>query len=390
MKKNYTLLTLLFTIISIAQIPANYYDSATGTGYTLKNQLHNIINNNTNSSSSSSNYGGLWDLYINETAFQDVYDDNDNSIYDVYSEIIGSQETYGNYPFTPGADQCGGTTPSNEGGCYNREHTLPQAVWGSGNYPMYSDAHFVIPTDNRVNGWRDNYPFGVVTTTITPVTASNATANNAGSTPCITTNGSKLGQNSNSGYAAGYTGVVFEPIDEFKGDIARALLYFGTRYQDQIPSWSYEMFNGTGDQVFTNTFLNILISWHNLDPVSSYEIAKNEAVYNFQGNANPFISHPEYVCEIWPTQCAALSTNSFALQNITVYPNPSTNGVFNIASNVDLTKISVYNINGQLIQQIENPSKVNNNYMVSNLPTGFYLLQLEANSAKETRKVIVN
>src|SRR5690606_38489722 len=98
----------------------------------------------------------------------------------------------------------------------------------------------------------------------------------------------------------------------------------------------------------------------------------------------------DYVCDIYPTQCAALSTNSFALQNITVYPNPSSNGTFSINSSIELTKISVYNVNGQLVKTFENPSRVNNAYQVSELATGFYFLQLEANSSKEIRKVIVN
>ncbi|MFN9958744.1 MAG: endonuclease, partial [bacterium] len=100
------------------------------------------------------------------------------------------------------------------------------------------------------------------------------------------------------GYTAGYVGTVFEPLDEFKGDIARCLLYFATRYEDQITSWNYTMFNGTSTQVFTNTFINILVTWNNLDPVSPYEIAKNNAVYTFQGNRNPFIDSVRYACYI--------------------------------------------------------------------------------------------
>ena len=167
-----------------------------------------------------------------------------------------------------------------------------------------------------------------------------------------------------------------------------ALLYFATRYQDQIPSWSYEMFNGTGDQVFTDTFLNILISWHLLDPVSSYETAKNNAVYNFQGNRNPYIDHPEYVCQIWSSQCAVLNTESFALNSISIYPNPSTNGTFTIESDTQLTKVTIYTINGQIAQEIKNPQGTT--FQVNNLAKGFYLVQLETELASTIQKVIVN
>lgn len=370
MKKNYTILFLLFTLLNLAQ-PANYYITATGSGYTLKTQLYNIINNNTNSSGTA-NYGDLWNLYTT-TAFRDNYYENDGSLLDVYSEIPNTPPDTAlndSYEYTSTGQQCGNY--SGEGDCYNREHVIPKSVFND-NYPMYSDAHFVLPTDGWVNNKRDTYAFGKV------------------SSPTYTSsNGSKLGSNLNSGYSAGYSGVVFEPIDEFKGDIARALLYFATRYQDQTASWTYTMFNGTSNQVFTNTFLNILISWHNLDPVSPYEIAKNDAVYNFQGNRNPYIDHPEYVCQIWPTQCATLNTNSFASNSISVYPNPSNTGNFTITSVEDLTRIAIYNINGQLIQEENNPSKISDNYEITGLASGFYFLELSNNSAKQIKKILVN
>jgi hypothetical protein len=151
------------------------------------------------------------------------------------------------------------------------------------------------------------------------------------------------------------------------------------------------MFNGTTDQVFTNTFLNIMLKWHNIDPVSQYEIAKNNAVYTFQGNRNPFIDHPEFVCRIWPTQCTALSSESFVLENaISIYPNPAINNEVTITSDVELKSIVLYNINGQIIQEIKNPTRVDNSYKVNNLSSGFYLVQLASENAVATKKVIVN
>ena len=391
MKKNFTLLAfLLCSVIGLAQIPAGYYSTATGSGYTLKTQLKNIIDNNTNSTGSA-NYGDMWTLFTT-SAFRDNYYENDGSLLDIYSEVpnISGNTTFNDsYSFTSSSQQCSSSTPSEEGVCYNREHTIPQSVFSSA-YPLYSDAHFVLPTDNRVNGWRDNYPFGQVVTT-TAVAATNPTVSNAANIPVYMKNQSRLGQNTNTGYTAGYSGVVYEPLDEFKGDIARAMLYFATRYEDQIPSWSYVMFNGTSNQVFTNTFLNIMLTWHNIDPVSSYEIAKNNAVYLFQGNRNPFIDNPAYVCQIYTAQCTALSSDSFAFESgISIYPNPAVNNEVTISSETELKSIVLYNINGQIIQEIKNPTRVDNSYKVNNLSSGFYLVQMASENAVATKKVIVN
>ncbi|NRA93464.1 MAG: endonuclease, partial [Psychroserpens sp.] len=193
------------------------------------------------------------------------------------------------YTYTPTTDECGNF--SSEGDCYNKEHIVPQSVFNS-QLPMYSDAHQLIPADGRVNGFRSNFPFGRVD--------DNELVNQSGITN-PTLNGSKLGDNLNSGYSAGYSATVFEPIDEFKGDIARIYFYFVTRYEDQIASFnSYDMFDGSSDKAIADPFLNILITWHLDDPVSQKEIDRNNNIYyNHQSNRNPFVDHPEFVLQIW-------------------------------------------------------------------------------------------
>ena len=364
MKKTATLLLLLFVSIAFAQIPPGYYATATGTGYTLKTQLYNIIKNNTNTTSHA-NYGDLWTLYT-QSAFRDHYYENDNSLMDVYSEKPAGADAY---QYTSTGSQCGNYTA--EGSCYNREHVMPQSVFGQDNYPMYSDAHYLLPTDGYVNNKRDNFPYGRVN-----------------SATYTSTNGSKLGQNMNSGYSAGYSGVVFEPIDEFKGDIARALLYFATRYETQVTGWSYTMFNGTSTQVYTDAFKNILLTWNDLDPVSPYEIAKNNAVYVFQNNRNPYIDHPEYVHTVWgPT----LATQDFDLfTSVSVYPNPANDHKINIESENTIEDIQLITINGQIMLEIKNPVLQNHTYTLENLPQGFYFVKLTANNQSTTKKIIVN
>lgn len=382
MKKIYTLLALLVVTLSFAQIPAGYYNTATGTGYALKTQLKTIITNGHidrgYGSGSTLPLDGLWLAY--ETTDRDMglgagYE-NDNSVIDMYSENPNGVDPY---VFTFRTEQCGSYT--NEGDCYNREHLVPQAYFDHYQVnPMKNDPHHVVPTDGKVNGIRDNFPFGRV----------NVASYTSG-------NGSKKGSNLDSGYSAGYTATVFEPLDAFKGDIARCLLYFATRYEDSMDNFysgatvqSKDMFDGSIDNVFSPTFLKILLTWHNQDPVSTKEINRNNAIYNFQGNRNPYIDHPEYVCQIWNATCL-LSTQTFDISaSISIYPNPSNDHKINIETETVLDEIQLTNINGQLMQQIKKPVFQNNTYTLENLPQGFYFLKLTSDNQSVTKKVIVN
>jgi endonuclease I len=265
MKTNLSFLALFLSVFAFAQIPSGYYNTATGSGNTLKTQLYNVIKGHTDQG-----YGGLWTTY--STSDRDKEYENDDSIIDIYSENPTGVDPY-NYTYA--TNQCG--TYSTEGDCYNREHIIPQSIFNSAS-PMVADAHFITPTDGKVNSQRSNYPHG-----------------NVSSPSWTSLNGSKLGTSA----VSGYTGTVFEPINEFKGDVARMYFYFATRYENTVSGYSYAMFNGTSNQVFTTAFLNMLKIWHNNDPVSPREIARNNAIYARQGNRNPYIDHPEYVNIIW-------------------------------------------------------------------------------------------
>ncbi len=276
-------LIVLFTLISstvLAQIPAGYYDNAAGLqGYALKTALHNIIDNH--------NDHGYDNLYIGyETTDTDNYFENDGTILDMYSENPTGSDPYN---YNHGSNQCGNY--SNEGDCYNREHLFPQGFFNEAS-PMRSDIHFVVPSDGKVNGMRSNYPFGEV-----------------GSASWTSLNGSKKGTCVSPGYSA----TVFEPIDEFKGDIARCLLYFATRYEGQLsgfePSNSNNPLDGSEDQAYEDWYVELLLNWHNNDPVSQREIDRNNAAYNYQNNRNPFIDHPEWAECIWHNNCIGTIVN---------------------------------------------------------------------------------
>ncbi|OOV19008.1 endonuclease [Flavobacterium sp. LM4] len=305
MKKLYSFSLLLCVTFGFAQIPSGYYNTATGTGYTLKTQLYNIIKGHTNNG-----YAGLYTTYL--TSDVDNFYENDGTILDMYSENPSGTDPYN---YTTGTTQrCG--SYSVEGDCYNREHIIPQSVFNEAS-PMVADAHFITPTDGKVNGIRSNYPHGTVN-----------------SATYTSQNGSKLGSSS----VSGYSGTVFEPVNAFKGDIARMYFYFATRYENTVTGYSFPMFDGSSNKVFTTAFLNVLLAWHTQDPVSAREIARNNAIYARQNNRNPFIDHPEYVNQIWggtapsgdtqaPTAPASLASTSKTSTTISLSWNASTDNV---------------------------------------------------------------
>jgi endonuclease I/chitodextrinase len=319
MKLKLLFFTLLISLYSFAQIPTGYYNTATGTGYTLKTQLFNIIKGHTDNG-----YAGLYTTY--QTSDRDYFYENDGTILDMYSENPTGIDPY---TYSAGTTQrCGNY--SSEGDCYNREHIIPQSVFNSSS-PMVADAHFITPTDGKVNGMRSNYPHGTVA-----------------STSWTSKNGSKLGTSG----VSGYSGTVFEPIDEFKGDIARMYFYFATRYENTVAGYPYDMFNGTSDQVFTPAFLSMLLTWNAQDPVSPREIARNNAIYTQQNNRNPYIDHPEYVQLVWnPTPDTQAPT---AASNLAV--TGSTSSTVSLSwtagtDNVAVTSYAIY-VNGVLNKSV--------------------------------------
>src|SRR3989339_51810 len=273
------LLAIRLVFPAVSSIPTGYYTNASGLcGEDLKTALYNIIKGHT-----SVTYTTLW------TSFKTTDDRSDGKVWDMYSNI--------SYTFT--TDQCG--TYSGEGDCYNREHSFPKS-WFNDATPMYTDLFHLYPTDGYVNGRRSNYPFGEVTS------------------PTYTSgNGSKLGPCS----YPGYTGTVFEPIDEYKGDFARTYFYMVTRYENLVASWETNstevdaILDGTSFPSFEIWFLNMLVEWNAADPVSQKEIDRNEAVYVIQKNRNPFIDHPEYIDAIWVSGCTTNPTVNLSVNTTT-------------------------------------------------------------------------
>lgn len=361
MKLKLLFVSFLISLHSFAQIPAGYYSTATGTGYTLKTQLYNIIGPHTEVSYTP----GLWDLYYTS----DVRPDG--KVWDIYSNC---NFIFGRFDVT-GGNQDDGTGGTVECDKYNREHTFPKS-WFSSATPMYSDAFHVMPTDKKDNSMRGNMPYGKV-----------------GTSTFTTSNGSKIGNCIAPNTPASLT--VFEPADEYKGDVARNYFYMATCYQNLIGSWKNndsngaKVLDGSSDKVYQQWYLDLMYAWHIADPVSTKETNRNNAVYAVQGNRNPYIDHPEWVQTVWG---AALSNKKIEdlLANISVYPNPSKFNKVNIETESELDEIQLININGQVLQKISHPKANQKIYTLDNLKQGVYFLKLNSQDKSTTKKIIIN
>jgi len=287
MKKSDVFFFLILLVFpgAIAQIPPGYYDQANGkTGQALQQALHDIIQTPV-----SVDYSALW------TCFEVTDKKPDNTVWDIYSDIPGADAPY-SYQFD--IDQCGSSGGASvEDACYDREHSWPKSWFGGAVYPMYSDLFILYPTDSYVNGRRSNYPYG-------PVVHPQWTSRN----------GSKLG----TCRWTGYSGIVFEPIDAFKGDLARSYFYMTVRYYHEDTGWPGSGMT-TGSQLKTWA-LALLKYWNSLDPVSQKEIDRNNVVYSIQGNRNPFIDHPEYASMIWAD---GTGIEKDSKPHIRIFPNPA-------------------------------------------------------------------
>lgn len=211
-------------------------------------------------------YGGLWNAYKVTDLKSDGY------INDYYSCIskYKPDDHASNY--------------SKEGDMYNREHSIPKSWWGGSTENQGCDIYIIYPTDGKINSVRSNYPFGEVSSFTT------AAANNY----C------GLG---NSNFP-GFSGKVFEPNDQWKGDFARTYFY-------ACVAWDSTTFTTEdGSKVFTSSITspnfglttyarNLFVKWAHEDPVDDWERHRNDGGQKTQGNRNPFIDHPEYIDAIW-------------------------------------------------------------------------------------------
>lgn len=255
----YCFLAFLFFISSVlfALVPSGYYYFAKNKKQAaLKTALHSI-----SAPQFLLDYGGgqgfTWEGFF--------YTDQktDGSVVDMYSNTV---RKFAGFAAVDGM---------------HIEHSFPKSWWGAHNNDAYKDLFHLYPADATTNITKSNLPLGEVM-----------------GTPMLDNGVTKIGTNA---FGTEYSDNCFEPANEFKGDFARSYFYISTIYENYSALWASPMLNNNTYPVWKPWAMDLLLKWHRQDPVSAKELARIEAVYNIQGNRNPFIDYPDLAEYIWGT-----------------------------------------------------------------------------------------
>ena len=263
-------------------VPSGYYDAANGlTGTSLQAALHEIINGHTKFPYTSSNTD-VWDLVK-------ITDEDPSNSSNVILLYTGRSQA---------KSENSGESSASGSNRWNREH-----VWSkSHGFPnesdtAYTDLHHLRPADESVNSSRGTKDF------------DNGGSAHSEATDC------------------NYDSDSWEPRDAVKGDVARMMFYMEVRYDPGAHSdgtnYDLELVDYTGTSTSSDNFgkLSTLITWHSNDPVDAFESDRNDSIYAYQGNRNPFIDYPEFVNAIWgttPSSPSNLSTASLNENSLTL------------------------------------------------------------------------
>ena len=340
-------------------IPQDYYAEAVNlAGDDLKEALHQIIANHIPYPYTSSSTD-TWDIL--QDSDQDP--ENNNNILLVYtnrSQDKGYRDGSGNYS----QYENGNGTQSNS---WNREHIWPK----SHGFPnqddiAYRDVHNLKPCDRSVNASRGVKDF------------DNGGNNHDEALSCLTDFDS------------------WEPADFVKGDVARILFYMVVRYD---PGYNYynetfdlELVDYTTPDNFDPILgkLSTLLEWHVLDPVDDFEVNRNEVIYSYQQNRNPFVDHPELVDYIWGENnnqnwSGNLNTYNPELEMNNIYPNP-TNGIIYLPENFVNNNYEVLDLNGKILTT----GKINQTRILNfDLEKGIYFLKIIGSNKYSSLKLVI-
>jgi endonuclease I len=350
-------LKLLYLLVvpfyCIAQVPA-YYSSIdiNLTGDYLKNQLTVLITNThtTNLPYTATGTTDTWDALYQT----DLNPNNINNVLLVY----GWDDTDSDLTNDLSRNKTFSCHTSSCSGLWVREHVFPRSL-GTPNLGFEfagSDAHHLRSIDSNRNNSRSNRKF-----------------------------------EEGSGIDVSYITIAgnWYPGNQWKGDIARMVMYMYVRYPTQclpnnvgVGSTSYSTF---GDMP------NVFLDWNAQDPVSQYEVNRNNILNTIQGNRNPFIDNPYLATIIWNGPQATdswnvLSTDQTIFSNVVVYPTLTT-GIINITNHANIPfTYGVYNALGQQIYF----NRITNSIDISSNPKGLYFLNLEFDNQSKTYKIILN
>ena len=252
-------------------------------------------------------------------------------------------------------------------GSINCEHTVCQGFFNK-EYPMVSDIHHLFPTYGNANSLRNNYPLMEINDDVTTKWIIYTNGNYVTSTSKPTTNIDSYSEYTTTDPNR------FEPREEHKGNVARAVFYFFTMYPNQMG-----IFSKIGD-------INTFYQWHIQDPVDDWELGRNKRVKEIQGNSNPFIEHPELVAKAWGF---GGTTDVIAINKIklSVYPNPANDYIKftnSISSNATIT---ISNTNGKIVKSTV-ATENTNSISVANLPSGIYIINIKEGNNLYTSRFI--
>ena len=239
-------------------------------------------------------------------------------------------------------------------GLWNREHVYPKSLAFPNlttNIPgPGTDAHNLRACDYNTNSWRGNLEYD---------------------------NGIGNAAPSNSGWYPG---------DDWRGDVARIIMYMYTRYPTQCPALNV----GNGSAIYSNNadIPDIFLEWNQIDSVSQFEISRNEAIYLAQGNRNPFIDNPYLATLIWNGPSAenrwiVNSINFYPNQNCLIYPNP-VKDIIEVRTNNKVEKIILRNGYGQQIK-VTNSKRLK----VEEVPSGIYFLEVFTQEGRSFSKIVI-
>ena len=180
----------------------------------------------------------------------------------------------------------------------------------------------------------------------------------------------------------------FYPGDEWKGDVARIIMYMYLRYPSQCPPNNVALSNNN----FNIDMPDIFLKWNIEDPVSTFEINRNDVIASYQGNRNPFIDNPYLATIIWGGNSAidswsVLSSNNnidSTYNDLVIYPNPVNDKIFIINNTNSTIETIIYSLNGKELKS----DKTLNYIDVSKLSKGIYFLKLIRENTTQMRKIV--
>ncbi len=247
----------------------------------------------------------------------------------------------------------------------NTEHTVPQSFFGSAE-PMRSDIFHLFPTYSNWNTERSNYPFEEISD------------NRTDKWIYLTNSQNNIPSSNIERYSEKENGGMFEPREDHKGDVARAVFYFYTMYPNAAGS-----IHDVGD---LTTFCN----WNAQDPVSQKEIDRNNAIEEYQGNRNPYITLNDLPHKTWG--CPTTSTKNVKpfSGRLSLFPNPTNDILYVQIEDIILkqdARIILQDIEGKILKTQE----VRQKYLeldIEGLAQGVYILKFEHQGEVAYRKVV--